>query len=89
MKFVYGRQQMKTLAEAERSGFLLTNGLGGYMALTAAFSVNRADGGVLLSTRVAPNDRVTLVHRLRETLTIGKKTVYLLWSTVRIMLRQC
>ena len=77
MRFSYGRQDFASLEAAEKSGFLVTNGLGGYMALTAAFSVNRADGGVLVSARVAPNDRVTLVHRLRETLTIGKKTVYL------------
>ena len=77
MRFSYGRQDFMSLEAAEKSGFLVTNGLGGYMALTAAFSVNRADGGVLVSARVAPNDRVTLVHRLRETLTIGEKKVYL------------
>ena len=77
MRFVYGRQDAATLAQAEKSGFLLTNGLGGYMALTAAFSVNRADAGVLVGTRVAPNDRFTLVHRLRETLETGDEQVFL------------
>ena len=68
---------MKTLAEAERSGFLLTNGLGGYMALTAAFSANRCDAGVLVAAKVAPNDRLSLVQRLKEELTIGAKKVFL------------
>ena len=77
MKFVYGRQNMKTLEAAEQSGFLLTNGLGGYMALTAAFSVNRCDAGVLVAAKVAPNDRLSLVHRLKEELTVGGDSVFL------------
>ena len=77
MKFAYGRQQMKSLHAAEQSGFLLANGLGGYMALTAAFSVNRCDAGVLVAAKVAPNDRLSLVHRLKEEVTIGGKTVFL------------
>ena len=77
MKFTYGRQNCKTLAAAQESGFLLTNGLGGYMALTAAFSVNRCDAGVLVAARTAPNDRVCLVHRLREEITVGEKRRFL------------
>ncbi|MBR2942770.1 MAG: glycogen debranching enzyme family protein [Clostridia bacterium] len=77
MKFTYGRQDMKTLEMAERSGFLLANGLGGYMALTAAFSVNRCDAGVLVAARTAPNDRVCLVHRLCEEMTVGEEKAYL------------
>ena len=77
MKFTYGRQEMRTLEAAQRSGFLLTNGLGGYMALTAAFSANRCDAGVLVAARTAPNDRVCLVHRLREELTVGGENAFL------------
>ena len=77
MKFTYGRQQMNTLREAEKSGFLLANGLGGYMALTAAFSVNRCDGGVLVAAKTAPNDRLSLVHRLKEEILGGEERVFL------------
>ena len=77
MKFVYGKQNMNTLAAAEQSGFLMANGLGGYMAMTAAFSANRCDAGVLVAAKVAPNDRLSLVHRLKEELTYGEKTTYL------------
>ena len=68
---------MKSLEAAEGNGFLLTNGLGGYMALTAAFSVNRCDAGVLVAAKVAPNDRLSLVHRLKEEMTIGGKREFL------------
>ena len=68
---------MKSLEAVEGNGFLLTNGLGGYMALTAAFSVNRCDAGVLVAAKVAPNDRLSLVHRLKEEMTIGGKRVFL------------
>ena len=77
MKFTYDKRDFAALAAAERSGFLLTNGLGGYMALTGAFSVNRCDAGVLVAARTAPNDRVCLVHRLREEIAVGEDTAYL------------
>ena len=77
MRFVYGRQDMRTFERAEENGFLLTNGLGGYMALTAAFSVNRCDAGVLVAAKTAPNDRLSLVHRIKEALRIGEETVFL------------
>lgn len=68
MKFVYGRQDMPTLMRAQENCFLLTNGLGGYSSLSAAFSMTRADQGLLVSARTAPNDRVTLLARMQETL---------------------
>ena len=76
MKFVYGKQDMPDLRRAQENCFLLTNGLGGFLSMTAAFSATRNDHSILLSARTAPNDRVNLVHRLSERL-IGKETVYL------------
>ncbi|MBE6959769.1 MAG: glycogen debranching protein [Ruminococcaceae bacterium] len=76
MKFVYGKQDMTDLARAQENCFLLTNGLGGFCSMTAAFSAARNDHGLLLSARTAPNDRVHLVHRLSEKL-VGKETVFL------------
>lgn len=77
MKFLYGKQHMRSLTEGEGSCFLLTNGLGGYVSATAAFSVNRCDQGLLVAAVRAPNERIGLVHRLSETLHIGEEDVYL------------
>ena len=36
--------------------------------MCADFSVNRADAGILVAAVKAPNERITLVHRLTERL---------------------
>ena len=77
MKFVYGKQDMQTAARAQENCCLLTNGLGGYASVTAAFSVTRSDHGILIAARTAPNDRVSLVHRLSEKLTGAAGEVWL------------
>ena len=76
MKFVYGKQDMTDLHRAQENCFLLTNGLGGFCSMTAAFPATRNDHGILLSARTAPNDRVNLVHRVSEKL-VGKETAFL------------
>ena len=53
--------------------FLLTNGLGGYCSICLDGSVPRADQGILVAAVKAPNDRLTLVHRLRERI-LGSET---------------
>lgn len=68
MRFVYGRQDMPDRARAQEGCILMTNGLGGYASLSHAFSMTRADQGLLVSARTAPNDRVTLLARVAETL---------------------
>ena len=77
MRFVYSRQDMSALSRAQENCYLLTNGLGGYSSLSAAFSMTRADQGFLVRARTAPNDRVTLVARLQEKLICAAKEVYL------------
>ena len=77
MKFVYGKQDMVNAARAQENCWLLGNGLGGFSSTTTAFSVTRNDHGILIAARTAPNDRVNLVHRLSEKLTIGDKEVWL------------
>ena len=77
MRFLYGKQDMRTLERAQEASFLLTNGLGGYASVTAAYSVPRCDQGILVAAVKAPNERITLVHRLRETLNVGGREVYL------------
>ena len=77
MRFLYGKQDMRTRQRAQENTFLLTNGLGGYASVSAAFSVPRCDQGILVAAVKAPNERINLVHRLRETLTVGGREVYL------------
>ena len=72
MKMIYGRQDMPSFERSQENCYLLTNGLGGYSSLSAAFSMPRGDQGLLVAARTAPNDRVNLVARMSETLTLDK-----------------
>ena len=67
MRFLYGKQDMRSLARAQENLFLLTNGLGGYVSVTSAFSVPRCDQGILVAAVKAPNERIMMVHRMSET----------------------
>lgn len=71
MRFLYGKQELRSLARSQEECFLMTNGLGGYSSLTSAYSVNRCDQGVLVAAVKAPNKRETLVHRLSEQLEVA------------------
>lgn len=77
MKFLYGKQNMRSMSRAQEASFLLTNGLGGYASVTSAFSVPRCDQGILVAAVKAPNERITMVHRMSETLKIGNTEVFL------------
>ena len=77
MRFVYGKQNMRTLERAQENTFLLTNALGGYSSVTGGYSTHRCDQGLLVAAVKAPNVRINMVHRIRETLTLGEKELYL------------
>ena len=77
MKFLYGKQDMRDLTRAQEQCFMLTNGLGGYVSVTSAFSVPRCDQGLLVAAVKAPNERITMVHRLSEKLTLNGREVFL------------
>ncbi len=77
MKFVYSKQDFMTAARAQENCYLLSNGLGGFSSVTAAYSVTRNDHALLMGSRTAPNDRVNLVHRMSENLTVGQKQFWL------------
>lgn len=57
--------------------YLLTNGLGGYSSLSAAFSAPRTDQGLLVAAQKAPNVRINLVHRISEKLICGADSCFL------------
>ena len=77
MKYVFGKQDLRSLDRAQEHCFLLTNGLGGYVSVTAGYSVPRCDQGMLVAAVKAPNERITLVHRISEKLRIGGREVWL------------
>ncbi len=77
MRFIYGRQDAPDLVRAQENCFLLTNGLGGFSSQSLAFSMTRADHGLLVSARTAPNDRVTLLARMQEILSLDGAETFL------------
>ena len=77
MRFVYGKQDMRTIERAQENCFLLTNGLGGYASVMGGYAVPRCDQGILVAAVKAPNVRINMVHRMQESLTVGDKTLWL------------
>ena len=72
MKFQYTQQNLQNLAAAQETSFLLCNGLGGFCSVASAYSAPRADQGILVAAVKAPNERITMVHHVKESLTVGK-----------------
>ena len=66
MRWIYGRQDFKTLERSQESCYLMTNGLGGFSSLTAAGAAARNDHAFLMACVKAPNSRYNLIHRIRE-----------------------
>ena len=77
MEFFCDGNKLKSAVAMRKDLYLLTNGLGGYSSMTCAFSAPRCDQGVLVAAEKAPNVRISLVHRLSETLTCGEETAWL------------
>lgn len=73
MKWIYGKQDFKTLERGQENCYLMTNGLGGFSSMTITGSVSRNDHAFLMACIQAPNHRYNMVHRLRERLKIGKQ----------------
>ena len=77
MRFYFGKQDLCNLSRAQENCILLTNGLGGYAGVTAAGSVNRCDQGQFIAAVRCPNERISLVHRVREALKVeGKEFIF-------------
>ena len=66
MKWIYGRQDVKTIGRSGEHCYLMTNGLGGFSSLTAAGGVMRNDHALLMACIQPPNRRYNVIHRLRE-----------------------
>lgn len=72
MKWIYGRNDFKTLERGQENCYLMTNGLGGFSSLTMVGSAARNDHGILMAAITAPNKRFSMVHRLKERLETGE-----------------
>lgn len=77
MRFVYGKQDFKTLQRGEENCYLLTNGLGGFSSTTIIGSSARNDHAFFMACTTAPNHRYHMIHRLSERLMTAEGTVFL------------
>ena len=71
MRWIYGKQDWNTLKRGLENNYLLTNGLGGFSALTMTGAASRNDNSVFMACMKAPNHRYNMVHRLFERLFLG------------------
>lgn len=77
MRFVYGRQDYKTMERGQENCYLLTNGLGGFSSATMIGSNTRNDHAFLMASLRAPNLRYNMVHRLSESLEIEGENYFI------------
>lgn len=77
MKFIYGKQDVKTLERGQENCYLLTNGLGGFSSCTMLGSNTRNDHALLMACLKAPNCRYNMIHRMSEALEAGGKSVWI------------
>ncbi|MDD2997839.1 MAG: amylo-alpha-1,6-glucosidase [Candidatus Riflebacteria bacterium] len=67
-----GREIQSDLTRATRQEWILTNGIGGFASSTVPCINTRRYHGVLVAARRPPVERLVLVSRLEETLTIDR-----------------
>jgi len=70
---VYGRQSWRNIHEGQENCYLLTNGLGGFSALTMVGSNARNDHALLISCDNLHNQRYHLLTNLAETAVVNGK----------------
>ena len=73
MKFVFNKNDLRTLARAEENCYLITNGLGGFSSLTIASSCARGDQTLFMAALTAPNKRYQLIANTIEKLYIDEE----------------
>lgn len=73
MRWIYGKQDWKTLERGQENCFLMTNYLGGFSAMTMIGSAARNDHALLMACTQAPNHRYNMLHRLAERIETGEK----------------
>ena len=66
MKWIYGKQDFKTMERGQENCFLMTNYLGGFSSMTMIGSASRGDHALLMACIQAPNHRYNMLHRMAE-----------------------
>ena len=74
MKWIYGKQDWKTLERGQENCYLMTNYLGGFSSMTMVGSAARNDHALLMACTQAPNCRVNMLHRMAERVELKGKT---------------
>lgn len=77
MELVLGGGILKNIDESSSREWLETNGLGGYSSSSLAGAHTRRYHGLLVAAIHPPTDRVVLLSRLDETLSVGDKRIEL------------
>lgn len=77
MRWIYGKQDFKTLERGEENCYLMTNGLGGFSSMTMVGAVSRNDHAFFMACTNPPNNRYNMIHRIKEELQIGEEKVIL------------
>ena len=88
MRWIYGKQDFSTIERGQENCYLLTNGLGGFSSLTMTGSAARNDHALLMACIQAPNHRYNMVHRLAETLAIGKDEFILSTQEFQLLIQE-
>lgn len=73
MPFHYGKHTFKNKERGQEQCYLLTNGLGGYSAMTIIQSLTRCDHGLFVACTQAPTKRYVLVSKVLETIWIDER----------------
>ena len=47
MRFIFGKQDLRTIEPSQENPFMLTNGLGGYVSVSAGYGGAQPDLGAL------------------------------------------
>ena len=75
MKWIYGKQDFKTLERGEENCYLMTNGLGGFSSMNMMGGVSRNDHAFLMACTNPPNHRYNLIHRIREEVELEEEKI--------------
>lgn len=76
MKISLSKANFRDMSRLEESNYLLTNGLGGYSALTLAGSCSRSDHALFMASLIAPNNRFCFVRHLDDRITFSSGECY-------------
>lgn len=76
-KWIYGKQDWKTLERGQEYTYLMTDGAGGYSSMTMIGSASRNDHAFFIACTEAPNHRYNMIHRIFERLEVGEESYIL------------